>query len=77
MQREHITIRVHPEVVNEMEKVKMEYLIKLVSREYSAILDPFLGSGSTGIACKNLNRNFVGIELNPDYFQIAKARLQV
>jgi DNA modification methylase len=63
---------VHPTV----KPVKlMEYLIKLVSREGATVLDPFMGSGSTGIACKNLNRNFVGIEKEKEYFQISQARL--
>jgi site-specific DNA-methyltransferase (adenine-specific) len=53
----------------------MQYLIKLVSRENALILDPFLGSGSTGIAAKNLKRDFIGIELDPEYFAIAQARI--
>lgn len=39
------------------------------------ILDPFMGSGTTGVACKNLNRNFIGIELDKEYFEIAKQRI--
>jgi len=54
----------------------MEYLVKLVSREGSTVLDPFMGSGSTGIACKKLGREFIGIELEPDYLEIAKARIE-
>jgi site-specific DNA-methyltransferase (adenine-specific) len=53
----------------------MEYLVKLVSREGSTILDPFMGSGTTGIACKNLNHHFIGIERDPDYLKIAEARI--
>jgi DNA modification methylase len=53
----------------------MEYLVKLVSREGQVILDPFMGSGTTGMACKKLNREFVGIEMMPDYMEIAKARI--
>jgi len=39
------------------------------------ILDPFMGSGTTGVACKNLNRSFIGIELDKDYFDIAEKRI--
>lgn len=51
----------------------MEYLIE--KTEAKTIIDPFMGSGTTGIACKNLNRNFIGIELDPLYFQMAKKRI--
>ena len=40
------------------------------------ILDPFMGSGTTGVACKNLNRSFIGIELDSTYFEIAKQRIE-
>jgi DNA modification methylase len=53
----------------------MEYLIKLVSRENALILDPFMWSWSTWIACKNLNRDFIWIEREEDYFNIAKKRI--
>lgn len=53
----------------------MEYLVKLVSREGSLVLDPFAGSGSTGIACQNLGRDFILIEREPQYVEIIKARL--
>ena len=43
--------------------------------EAGTVLDPFMGSGTTGVACKNLNRNFIGIELDPDYFKIAQERI--
>jgi site-specific DNA-methyltransferase (adenine-specific) len=53
----------------------MEYLVKLVSREGQVVLDPFMGSGTTGMACKKLNREFIGIEMMPEYMEIAKARI--
>jgi DNA modification methylase len=53
----------------------MEYLIKLVTPKNGIVLDPFMGSGTTGIAAKKLGFNFVGCELAPDYFGIAQARI--
>ena len=53
----------------------MELLIKLVTNENDTILDPFMGSGSTGKASKNLNRNFIGIEIDREYFKIAKENI--
>ena len=53
----------------------MEYLIKLVSKEGATILDPFVGSGTTLLACQRLNRNGIGIEREEDYIKIAQARL--
>lgn len=46
------------------------------SNENDIVLDPFMGSGTTGIACKQLNRNFIGIELDENYFKIAKKRIE-
>lgn len=54
----------------------MEYLINLVSKEGHTVLDPFAGSGTTGIACKKLNRNFIGIERDEEYCKIAEARIK-
>lgn len=54
----------------------MEYYLLNSSNENEIILDPFMGSGTTGMACKNLNRNFIGIELDKNYFEIAKERLK-
>jgi site-specific DNA-methyltransferase (cytosine-N4-specific) len=53
----------------------VEPCIQLGSREGDVVLDPFIGSGTTGFVALNLERRFVGIELNPDYIQIAKTRL--
>ena len=52
-----------------------EYLLKTYSNECMTIFDPCMGSGTTGIACKNLNRNFIGIEKDEDYFKIAEQRI--
>ena len=54
----------------------MEYLIKLVTREGALILDPFAGSGTTGIAAQNLNRKYILIEQDAEYCNIAEHRLQ-
>lgn len=54
----------------------MERIITLFTNEEDLVLDFCMGSGSTGVACKNTNRDFIGIELNEDYFEIAKQRLE-
>jgi DNA modification methylase len=54
----------------------MEYLIKTYTNEGETVLDFTMGSGTTGVACKNLNRNFIGIELDKEYFEIAKERIE-
>jgi site-specific DNA-methyltransferase (adenine-specific) len=53
-----------------------EYLIKTYTNEGDLVLDNCMGSGTTGVACKNLNRNFIGIELDETYFKIAKERIE-
>lgn len=54
----------------------LEYLIKTYTDENDMVLDNTMGSGTTGLACKNLNRNFIGIENNIEYFDIATNRLK-
>ena len=54
----------------------LEYLIKTYTNEGETVLDNVMGSGSTGVACINTNRNFIGIELDEDYFEIAKKRIE-
>lgn len=53
----------------------LEYLIKTYTDEGGLVLDNCMGSGSTGVACLNTNRRFVGIEINDEYFNIAKERI--
>ena len=53
-----------------------EYMIKTYTNEGETVLDNTMGSGTTGIACINLNRNFIGIELEEKYLQIAKKRVE-
>ena len=53
----------------------MEYLIKTYTDEGDTVLDFTMGSGTTGVAASNLNRNFIGIELDKDYFDIAESRI--
>jgi site-specific DNA-methyltransferase (adenine-specific) len=54
----------------------LEYLIKTYTNEGDTVLDFTMGSGSTGIAAKNTNRNFIGIEMDKNYFDIAKNRIE-
>ena len=55
----------------------LEYLIKTYTQENETVLDFTMGSGSTGVAAKNLNRSFIGIELDDKYFEIAKNRIEL
>ena len=62
--------RIHP-----AEK-PIELITRLIDKQNGKYtLDPFLGSGTTAVACKQLNRHFIGIEINPDYCKIARKRL--
>lgn len=67
------TCRLHP---TQKPVSLMEYLIKTYTNEGETVLDFTMGSGSTGVAAKNLNRNFIGIELDEVYFNIAKERIE-
>ncbi|WQX21366.1 site-specific DNA-methyltransferase [Helicobacter pylori] len=73
-------------VVSGLEKTKhptqkslalMEKIISIHTNPNDIVLDPFMGSGTTGLACKNLERNFIGIESEKEYFQTAKKRLNL
>jgi hypothetical protein len=70
-------------IVNSQEKIDhpspkpIDAMIKLIAnRDDETILDPFMGSGTTGVACIRLGRKFIGIEKDPKYFEIAKKRLE-
>lgn len=67
----------HEPRVHEAQKpvALLQFLIKLVTREGQVVLDPFIGSGSTAVACKSLNRQFIGFEINEAYVSIANSRL--
>lgn len=54
----------------------IQNILKHSSKENTLILDPFMGSGTTAVACKQLNRNFIGFEINPEYCKIAEERLK-
>ena len=73
-QKPHPSKMVHP---TEKSLECIECLIKTYTNEGDLVLDNTMGSGTTGVACKNLNRNFIGIELNKEYFEIAQRRLSV
>ncbi|HEY0072988.1 MAG TPA: site-specific DNA-methyltransferase [Abditibacteriaceae bacterium] len=66
--------KVHP---TEKPAFVLEWLLRSYSNEGAVVFDPFAGSGSTGAACKNTNRSFIGIERESNYFEIAKSRIEV
>lgn len=70
----HYSKRLHP---TQKPVALLEYLIKTYTNENDTVLDFTMGSGTTGVACKNLNRNFIGIELDEKYFNIARERIGV
>ena len=53
----------------------MKWCIELMTKKSDTILDPFMGSGTTGVACVQTGRNFIGIEIEPKYFEIAEKRI--
>ena len=65
--------RIHP---TQKPVALLEYLIRTYTNEYDIVLDNCMGSGSTGVACKTLNRGFIGIEKDDNYFNIAKNRIE-
>ena len=68
-----VDLRVHP---TQKPIDLLEYLIKTYTNEGETVLDNCMGSGSTGVACINTNRNFIGIELDEKYYEIAKNRIE-
>ncbi|WKN32918.1 site-specific DNA-methyltransferase [Porifericola rhodea] len=74
-------VRQHAEDFNKHPTLKpvqlMQHLVKLVSFEGQLVLDPFMGSGSTGIACQQLERRFLGYESNEEYYRVAQKRLDM
>lgn len=69
-----VDLRLHP---TQKPLALVEYLVKTYSNEGDIVLDNCMGSGTTGVACKNTNRGFIGMELNKDYFVIAKQRIGI
>lgn len=68
-----IDIRYHP---TQKPLLLMEYLVKTFSNENDIVLDFAMGAGTTGVACMNLNRKFIGIELKNEYYNMAKKRIK-
>lgn len=72
-EKDHPSISVHP---TQKPVALMEYLIKTYTNEDEVVLDNCMGSGTTGVACKNLGRSFIGIEMDEGYFNIARERIE-
>ena len=72
-QRDTLKSNLHP---TQKPVALMEYLIKTYTNEGELVLDFTMGSGTTGVACKNLGRDFIGIEMDENYFNIAKKRVE-
>lgn len=73
IQKHNTQVGLHP---TQKPVALMEYLIKTYTNEGETVLDFTMGSGSTGVACVNTNRNFIGIELDETYFNTAKERIE-
>jgi site-specific DNA-methyltransferase (adenine-specific)/modification methylase len=71
---EQTVARVHP---TQKPVVLMKKLIKYLTDPGDVVFDPYLGSGTTGVACAQLGRRFIGVEIDPDYFEIARKRIEV
>lgn len=72
-QKPHPSVSVHP---TQKPVELLEYLIRTYSNEGNTVLDNTMGSGSTGVACMNTGRNFIGIELDGEYYKIAEKRIR-
>lgn len=72
-QRDILTSNLHP---TQKPVALLEFFINTYTNEGETVLDSCMGSGSTGVACKKLNRNFIGIELDNKYFEIAEKRIK-
>ena len=72
-QKPHPSVCVHP---TEKPVALLEYLVKTYTNEGDVVLDNCMGSGSTGVACQNTNREFIGMELDEDYYKLACERIK-
>ena len=70
---EQVAVCVHP---TEKPVALLEYLVKTYTNEGDVVLDNCMGSGSTGVACQNTNREFIGMELDEDYYKLACERIK-
>ena len=80
LERKELNATANKRVQNNHPTVKpialMEYIIKMVTPKGGIVLDPFMGSGSTGVAAKQNGYDFIGIDMTPEYVEIAKARME-
>ena len=79
--KNHITTSVNSETTTKIHKAVMkqevsDWFIEKFTKENDVILDPFMGLGTTGISCKKYQRDFIGIEINKEYFDIASSKLK-